>query len=345
VTEFAATYYDGKTSARTAVRVWATQDKLRIIGAKLDVEIPLVSTRVDAPLAGIHRTIYLPEGAQLHTDDQAAVEELFPRTNLLENWVHRLERRWPYALAVLVLVAGFSVWCVKYGVPLAAEFATEFVSPELEANLGRQALSSIDATLCSPTRLDAEKQQSVRADFGMLTAGLDNSSRYQLELRACDRMGPNAFALPGGTIVLTDALVGLAQNDAQVSAVLAHEMGHVRYRHGVRMLLQAAGLGALISTLTADAVSITSLAVVLPTLLLQSGYSRDFEDEADSYAFQRLKAVGLSPSNLAEILERLEASRGKGTQAGKLDQGEGTFDYLSTHPATARRIERALANQ
>jgi predicted Zn-dependent protease len=84
---------------------------------------------------------------------------------------------------------------------------------------------------------------------------------------------------------------------------------------------------------------------VLPTLLLQSGYSRDFEDEADSYAFQRLKAVGVSPRNLAEILERLEASRGKGTQGGKPDQGERTFDYLSTHPATARRIERALANQ
>ena len=145
--------------------------------------------------------------------------------------------------------------------------------------------------------------------------------------------------------MLTDELVKLAQNDAQLSAVLAHEIGHVRHRHGLRQALQAAGLAALISSLAGDAVSITSLAVTLPTVLLQTGYSRKFEDEADSYAFQRLKEIGLSPRDFAEILTRLEEFHGKEAGAKKSAAGERTFDYLSTHPATARRIERALASQ
>ena len=112
--------------------------------------------------------------------------------------MYGLERRWKHALTGLAVVVALSAWCVIYGLPLAAEFATGFVPPELEAKLGEQALSSIDGSLCAPSTLDAQRQQSLRASFGVLTAGLDDSYRYRLELRACGRMGPNAFALPGG---------------------------------------------------------------------------------------------------------------------------------------------------
>ena len=109
--------------------------------------------------------------------------------------------------------------------------------------------------------------------------------------------------------------------------------------------MQAAGLAALISALAGDAVSITSLAATPPVILLQSGYSREFEDEADSYAFQRLKEIGLSPRVFAEIMTRLDGFRTDGRRAKKSASGAHTLDYLSTHPATAQRVERALANQ
>src|SRR4029077_985450 len=122
------------------------------------------------------------------------------------------------------------------------------------------------------TAIDSGKQGELRRNFTALTAGLGDGYAYRLEFRACKGMGPNAFALPGGAIVLTDDLVELAENDAQISAVLAHEIGHVRNRHGLRLALQATGLSALIAALAGDAVSITSLAATLPTALLQSGY-------------------------------------------------------------------------
>jgi predicted Zn-dependent protease len=345
VTEFDAVYYDGKTSARNVVRVRAADGSLHIAGEAVNLNVPLASASVDSPVPGVRRAIHLPGGGQLQTNDHGALEALFPSANRFERWVYGLEGHWRHALTGLVIVAVLSAWCVIYGLPLAAKLATGFVPPELEAKLGEQALASIDATLCSPSRLDVQRQQSLRAAFDILTAGLDDGHRYRLELRACGGMGPNAFALPGGAIVLTDDLVRLAQNDAQVSAVLAHEIGHVRHRHGLRQALQAAGLAALISALAGDAVSITSLAATLPMILLQSGYSREFEDEADSYAFQRLKEIGLSPRVFAEIMTRLDEFRTDGGGAKKSASGEHPLDYLSTHPATAQRIERALANQ
>ena len=347
--EFDAVFYDGRTSARNAVRVRGYSLSLVIEGAGIHLEVPLAQVRVEPPVSGTRRVLHLPGGAQLQTDDDAALSALFPGSNPLETWVHGLERRWPYALGAVAVAAGLAWWFVVYGLPLAAKLASAFVPPRIEAKLGEQALASVDQGFCRPTRLSAIRQRELNAAFAKLTAGLDDSYDYRLELRACKGMGPNAFALPGGAIVLTDDLVELAENDAQVSAVLAHEIGHVRNRHGLRLALQAAGLSALIAALAGDAVSITSLAATLPTALLQSGYSRAFEDEADSYAFLRLKEIGSSPKYFAQILARIEESRDKGDDASKNGKQSGgaarDFGYLSTHPATAQRIERALQNQ
>lgn len=349
--QFGAVYYDGKTSARIAVRVSGSDRSLHIVGPEVDIEVSLADVRVDAPIANTRRALHLPDGAQLQTDDHAALAALFPHANRFQGWVHRLERRWGYALAALVVTAGCTWWGVVYGLPLAASVAAGFVPADIEAKLGDQTLNTLDRSFCGPSVIEAGRQQALRKSFGALTAGLDDRYDYRLEFRACDRIGPNAFALPGGAIVVTDALVKLAQNDQQIAAVLVHEIGHVRYRHGLRLALQGAGAAALIAALAGDAVSITNLAVILPTVLLQSGYSREFENEADGYAFRRLKEIGLSAKYFAEIMTLLEEHQNKparsqsGDQRDKAADTTGARDYLSTHPDTAKRVERALANQ
>jgi predicted Zn-dependent protease len=86
---------------------------------------------------------------------------------------------------------------------------------------------------------------------------------------------------------------------------------------------------------TGDAGSISSLAPLLPIVLLQSGYSRGFEAEADRFALERLQAAGIPARHFADVLERLEEDRhGK----SRRDYGSG---YLSTHPSSSERIEKA----
>jgi len=336
VTEFDAVYYDGRTSARQPVRVRGYTLVIQIVGEGLRLDVPLAKVRVDPPVGGTRRALHLPDGAQLQTDDHGAVEALFPRRHALEGWVHRIERNWLYALAAIALTAAFSWWSVVDGLPLAAKIAAGFVPETWEAKLGEQTLGFFDGKLCRPSALDEARQRALQRRFATLTAGLADGYDYRLLPRDCRGIGANAFALPGGTVVMTDPLAKLARNDDQISAVLAHEIGHVRHRHGLRMALQAAGLAALAAALFGDATSITSLATALPVALLQSGYSRDLEAEADDYAFQRLREVGLSPKAFADIMLLLEKSRQKAT-------GGGTRDYLSTHPATAKRIQRALS--
>ena len=146
MTEFDAIYYDGKTSARNVVRVRALEDSLHIAGATVNLKVPLAGANVDSPVPGARCVIHLPGGAQLQTDDHAALETLFPRRNRLEGWVYGLERRWKHSLTGLAVVVALSAWCVIYGLPLAAEFATGFVPPELEAK-ARRAGSVLDRWL------------------------------------------------------------------------------------------------------------------------------------------------------------------------------------------------------
>jgi len=101
------------------------------------------------------------------------------------------------------------------------------------------------------------------------------------------------------------------------------------------MALQSAGIVALVSTLAGDASSISSLAVALPSVLLQTGYSRAFEDQADAFALQRMRQAGISPRAFADMLGLLEQNHAPGRARAQ--------DYFSTHPVTAARIERALA--
>jgi predicted Zn-dependent protease len=149
--------------------------------------------------------------------------------------------------------------------------------------------------------------------------------------------GPNAFALPGGIVVVTDDMVKLAQSDEQLLAVLAHEIGHVRGRHALRLLLRQSGVFVLVTALAGDAVGMTILAAALPTVLLESNYSREFEADADDYAFDVLKRHGYSPQAFADVMRRLQAAE---KSSG---DDERFFRYLSSHPVTAERIERAEA--
>jgi predicted Zn-dependent protease len=332
---FDAAYYDGRSALRRAVRVSVLGERLHVWGEGIDFAVPLDAVEADAPIPGAPRILRLPGGAQLRADAES-VAELFAGRHRLETLVERLERRWPYALGALVVLAAFAWWFIARGLPLAAQAIAEHIPARAEAAIGEHALSAIEGRVCFPSALSAGEQEALQRSFSRMSAGLNDGHDYRLLLRSCPSLRANAFALPGGSIILTDQLVRLGGSPAGISGVLAHEIGHVRQRHGLRTLLQGAGLVALITTLAGDAAAITSLAVTLPTVLLQSGYSREFEGEADDFAVRRMRELGLSPRAFADMLALIERNHVHGGQA----QAQ---DYFSTHPITAARIERALA--
>lgn len=327
-----AVYYDGKTSDKRAVQIeLAAPGQLIIRGLESERRYRLAEVRIAPRIGNTPRSIYLPGEAKCETSDNDTIDAFLKRHRHATGsaWLYTLESHLGYVALALVVTAA-SVWgLVEYGVPLLAKHVARALPPSVDAALGEQGLSMLDRTFFAPSRLSEQRQQALRALFINTTADLPDGERLQLVFRSSPRIGANAFALPSGTIVITDELVSLARRDDELVAVLAHEIGHVMHRHAVRRVLQDSTVVLIIAAVTGDVTSITSLAATIPTVLVEAKYSRDFEREADEYALQHLHAHSIAPHYFADILLRMENA--------KPSRGD-IPDYLSTHPATEERI-------
>jgi Zn-dependent protease with chaperone function len=186
-----------------------------------------------------------------------------------------------------------------------------------------------------PSQLDESVRQRVISHFEPMVQSL---SGLRLRIHFCKggRLGANAFALPNGVIVLTDEMVKLARHDDELLAVLAHEAGHVAYRHGVQRIIQDSLLAFAIMAVTGDVSGTSQVFLGLPVMLTELAYSRDFELEADRYALDYLQSHQIPPRRFADLLRRLQQEKRPDDPAT-----EGRWsNYLSTHPDTQERLRR-----
>ncbi len=167
--------------------------------------------------------------------------------------------------------------------------------------------------------------------------GAHGEGGYRLLLRSSPLIGPNALALPDGTIILTDELWKLREHDDEVIAVLAHESAHIDRRHSLQAVYQAALVPAAIVLVTGDPTQITQMAAILPGILVQSAYSRDLEQEADDDAVIFLNRIGIAPSRLADLLERLDHEM--------CGEAQCAPSWIGTHPQTVTRAARLREGQ
>ncbi|MFM2390156.1 MAG: hypothetical protein RLZZ437_1711 [Pseudomonadota bacterium] len=189
----------------------------------------------------------------------------------------------------------------------------------------KQVLGGGEATLvCSnPAGLAALDKLRQR-----MTAG--QGLQYDLNIQVFDHPMVNAFAAPGGQLVILRGLLDEAGSAAEVAGVLAHEIGHVEARDPTRLAFRAVGSAGILSLVLGDATG-GSLIAVMGDQLLSASYTREAEAAADAFAHRLLNATGIGTAGLAAFFESLD---GKG-----IDLPE----YLSSHPATPGRAAAALA--
>ena len=334
MTQVTAFFRDGKTSAQRQVLIAVTTpDRLRVTGNGIDLSYPLAGVRVSARVGNTRRYLYFGDGSQCETADNDAIDHIFaPQAATFASLLHRWESRLGYALLALVLTL-LAVWGgISYGVPALAKHVAISLPASAETAMGENALATLDQFLFAPSQLPAARQRELSGVFADMTTSLGRGQAYRLEFRQSKKLGANAIALPSGIIVVTDDLVQLAKNNDELIAVLAHEIGHLKYRHALRRLLQDSATALIIAAITGDITSVTALAAALPTALLQAKYSRDFEREADEYALEYLKGRGIAPDSFAGILLRMEKQK---------PAARDVPNYLSTHPATRERVDRS----
>lgn len=330
---FDAVFHDGRTADAIPVRVVAEDGGLAVCDGAITGRIPREGVVVDAPIPGVPRSLRFADGSSLETSDHAAVAALWPTQSWVARMAWALESRWAAVVASLATTAALGWFIVAVALPNVADPVARRISPQVDEFLGKQALATLDRAFLHRSEIHPWEQEVVREKFAALVAGEPRADHYSLQFRHFGR--PNAFALPDGTIVVTDEMVRAVVSDDELRAVFAHEIGHVHERHAVRLLLQQSGLAVLLAAVAGDAVGVTYLALALPSMLLHSSYSREFEMEADDYAFALLKRKGVSPQVFADMLRRLEASEPQAPRSDRLAR------YLSSHPATEERIRRA----
>jgi Zn-dependent protease with chaperone function len=327
-----ASYFDGQHSEPIPVVVSLRAGEMVVFGPGVDRTVPLGSATVTDALGSTPRLIRFADGAFCEVTDVVALGRLLAAHGHHEKRVAQWEGSLTRIVASGVVLLALLVAGYRYGVPVLAAVVAAHVPEKIVTVTSQQTLKLLDGAF-GPSELEEARRAQLIDRFKRLRWPEGEGNRqYEIVFRKSDALGPNAMALPSGTLIVTDALVVLAANDDEIVSVLAHEAGHVEHNHGLRLVLQNSVVALAITWLVGD---VSTLLAAAPTALLQAKYSRDFERDADAYAVSLLRFNNIGTEHFAEMLERIEAS----VEGKYKNPGVAMLDYLSSHPITRERLE------
>ena len=339
--EYKATFNDGETAANQAavLRPDLVAGVLRIFGADgLEIRTWAFSDLRELPDHGHRNAIVLTkEGSEerLLVRGRTAMSDLSSLApKLRKKQVDRgqLGRVWRWAFGTVVAMA-LLLFVI---IPGLADNLARYVPPDREVAFGRTFVKHmtnllVDEHIEKKVCVSGQTQHALNDFANSIAADLE--LEYPIEVSVLNISLVNAFAMPGGQVVVTRGLIDEAQNGEEVAAVVAHEVGHVVNKDPTRIALRAAGSAGLLSMFLGDFAG-GGLIAVLSEQLLNAGYTRDAETAADAFAHQAMAQKGLSPHALSDFFERLQESYG---------DADGVVAAFMSHPRFADRIAAADA--
>jgi predicted Zn-dependent protease len=331
----AATFFDGQISrAQPVVLSRPDATTLVIEGDSMRREVRIQEITTTSEVGHIPRFVYLPDGARCEVPRGETLDELLRSSDAAASpgWIGWLQARAQAVAAVSLLLVAAAAFGFQWILPKLVQRVVQAVPASVERRMSDSTLAALDRSLFRPTGLSVERRWILDRRFRLLVEASGYKGPTHLIFRQMRDGSANAFALPNGNVVIADHLVMLA-NDDEAVAVLAHELGHLVYRHALRRLLQNSATLVLVTTLTGDTTVIGNLATSLPLALMSAKYSREFETEADLYALVVLKKAGVAPSAFLSIMRKLQ-------QEFARKHSEEPPVYLSSHPPTEERIKR-----
>lgn len=339
-----ASYFDGHSARRHAAAIEFGDGGVLLRG-DIDKRYALDEVRVAEPFAHAPTVLYFADGARCELPESVDSRWLEERFGYRSSRVVRWQQQLWGALVALVLLAALLAWGAFWGVPAAADRIVAALPPSADHAVGAGIVQALDKKgLWTPSRLSESQRGEVER---ILRDIAPPDMRIPLLLRYSHYQGPNAMALPDGSIVvLDDLVVMLLDNSGQFDAgrraalagILAHEIGHLRARHSMRTAVASSLSAALSAALFGDFSGASALAATFANL----SYSRAMETEADDFAIELLHSKGIPTLPLADFLEYLD-------RIGPPEDEDDTLprwmypsgaDFLETHPLNAKRAQR-----
>jgi Zn-dependent protease with chaperone function len=326
-------YLDGRQATRHLVTIQLTQTTLQIVKADGQIihwpygELTQTQGAYEGEQVRLEHGVPLPqtvivENAAFLTAMQEAAASSATHFHNPKKRPLRLRLTILAGLALMGVIAGFYFW----GIPGLAKLVAPHVPISWEEQFGIAVLEQIapPASRCvAQNHLPA--LQSIVSRLSQAVPG----SPYRIQLTVVDRPLINAFALPGGQVVIYRGLLEAAQTSEQLAGVLAHELQHIYKQHSTRAIIEQASTSLLIAAVSGDFTGALAYGIEGARVLGVLRYSRLLEDEADREGLALLKTVGIDPAEMIAFYRVMEAEHPDDSAA---------FSYLSTHPHTGARI-------
>jgi predicted Zn-dependent protease len=272
-----------------------------------------------------------PAGARLAV---TGINDMRSALNLLPQLAQRQRSEtWGQARTLVLATAALASVIVAYlyGIPLLADRLVAYMPPAWEIKIGDTAATQIEASMtkgkgyviCDP---DPNSVPNLAIDRFVTNVFDGLGSPFRPHVTVVRSNIPNAFALPGGRAYYLSTLIQATRTPDEFAGVLAHELGHVYYRHGMETLIASSTTGLLVGFVLGDMTGI-SAAAAIGTNLIDNRFSRRAEAQADAFAGKTAQRLGFSSKGLVDLLERV----------AKDDEFSRALALFSNHPLTDER--------
>lgn len=324
-----ARFYDGLTAQSHSAQVEMDGDTLRIVadGREFLWRLKDVSVEIEADQARVSNRrerdarLVLPVGEWTPLAGDRLTEKVRERRH----------REW-WLIGGLTAVAAGVVLFVTVGVPVLSGPVARATPVSMEERMGDNINGQMSHLF--PACKNPAGQRVLDQLGDRIAAKADTP--FDIRVRAVDAPMVNAFAMPGGRIMVTGELIRQAETPDELSAVIAHEIAHVEKRHVMQSVWRNFGVGMLLDLVVGGGTGAGQQAVILAGQASELSYSRSAEAEADARGQALLHADGLSSEGMAPFFERL-AGKGKRTEVDEASE------FLNSHPDSARRARVARA--
>ena len=274
------------------------------------------------------RTLYLKNPDVIRAFRETAPDHLgLPFAQVAEQ-VRQVRHRRRLVWGVVGGVILSTVVGLWFGADVLVEVAVSRIPVEWEHKLGESAYRDF------LTRQEVMKDGPAVTALGELTQRLTEqipNNPYTFEVAVVKSDVVNAFALPGGYVVVFTGLMKKAESGEEVAGVLSHELNHVLQRHGLERIVKSLGLMTVVAIVLGDQQGLIGMMKQLGVELLTLKFGREQETEADLTGVRLLQRAKIDPSGMIRFFERLS------------EKDEGRMEWLSTHPMSAARAERLKA--
>ena len=286
------------------------------------------------------KSIFLENGSLFVAKEELNeidLKSLIPKTELvLKNLdIFSFKSAIIISLAIIVLIIGYRFLFISFSSTLVYLFPHNW-----EKKIGEASYKTLSSTILENSEIPDKRKAALREKSQKV---FKNSNLYinpEIKFNKSNILGPNALALPGGPIVITDDLIKLLKDDELILAIIAHEIAHIKERHSLQQIVEVAGLSSIAWMIFGLDESILEEIVFIGINVWSLKKSRDLEKDADLMALKLLEKTGMSKKSFIQAIEKLTKHYCIETKLEKsVCMSEVKSGWLSTHPTGAERLE------